>query len=328
MTNKTLVIYHYYEKDCTYIENFFHFLRFGYSSANHYIVVISGEYSIALPTLTNLTYLFAENKNNDYGGHSFAVKTVANLESYDFFIFINSSVRGPYLPSYVSENWTNCFTQFLKGDVGLVGSAINILPATTLLSNLYQEKYGGHCPFSHVQTMAYGMPKKTLRYLLENEFYDIDRRLAKDEVIRDYEIRLSQEVIAAGWNLKCLLPEYNSIDYRKLHADINRTSDKGDATCSFSYFGRTAHPYETMFVKTNRELFTEQYLNRLAYSLLSNIPPPDELNDNFSYLRYLDKLNLATTATDRIRLVVPKPNLKLIPKPLRPLFLALGKLLN
>jgi hypothetical protein len=51
MSNKTLVIYHYFEKDLAYIENFFHFLRFGYSSANDYIVVIYGEHSISLPPL-------------------------------------------------------------------------------------------------------------------------------------------------------------------------------------------------------------------------------------------------------------------------------------
>lgn len=328
MQNKTLVIYHYFEKDLTYIENFFHFLRFGYSSSIDYIVVIAGEYSITLPQFDNLTYLFTENKNNDYGGYSCALKTVADVKSYDFYIFINSSVRGPYLPSYASENWTACFTKLLTGDVGLAGSAINILPTSTFLSKSYEGKYGGEGPFSHVESMAYGMPRRTLLYLIEKGLYDLNHSLSKDQVIRDYEIRLSQQVFAAGWNIKCLLAEYNAIDYRQPHKDINPTSKYGDPSCGYSYFGRTAHPYEAVFIKTNRSLFTPQYLDRLSYSLLAKIPAPKALEDNPSFAQYFEKLNMASISIEPVSIIPPKSKLRFVPKPLRPLFLSLGNLIR
>ncbi|MDP2805261.1 MAG: hypothetical protein Q8O24_04895 [Gallionellaceae bacterium] len=328
MANKTLVLYHYFEKDLIYVENFFHFLRFGYAPSIDYIVIIAGEHTIDLPQFKNLTYLFTKNKNNDYGGYSFALKQTVNIEAYDFFVFINSSVRGPFLPSYISENWTTCFTNLLTENVGLVGSAINILPTSTFLSKSYKEKYGGDEPFSHVESMAYSMSKKILLYLLEKGLYDLVHPLSKDEVIRDYEIRLSQEVLAAGWNIKCLLAEYNTIDYRKPHADLNPTSDKGDPSCSLSYFGRTAHPYETVFVKTNRDLFTEQYLCRLAYSSLLHIPELSGLDKNLSYQKYLEKLKLASTSKERVSFIPPKSKLRFAPKPLRPLMLRVNELLK
>jgi len=54
---KVLVIYHYYEKDQSYIDNFCHFLRFGYDSDLSYLIIVAGEHTIDFPTLDNIQYL-------------------------------------------------------------------------------------------------------------------------------------------------------------------------------------------------------------------------------------------------------------------------------
>ena len=48
--------------------------------------------------------------------------------------------------------------------------------------------------------------------------------LDNTHLIIDFEILMSQTLIKAGWNIRCLLPEYNVIDYRHAHADVNPTS--------------------------------------------------------------------------------------------------------
>jgi len=328
MQNKILTIYHFFEKDHTYVKNFYHFLRFGYSPNIDYVVVIAGKHTINLPQFKNLTYLFTENKNNDYGGYCIAIKKVENITDYDFVFFINSSVRGPYIPSYMTENWTSYFTKHLSDEVGLVGVAINILPKHDSLSKFYKEKYGGDGNFSHVQTTAYGMPQKTLRHLINIGFYDLNNCYNKDEVIRDYEIKLSQEVISAGWNIKCLLPEYNTIDYRQPHYDVNPTASKGDPCCSFAYFGRTPHPFELVFIKTNRSMFAEHYLDRLSYSALTNSTTSDNIRLNHSFAEYQQILNLATSSKAQVAFIPPKSKLRFVPKPLRPFFLSLERLLK
>jgi hypothetical protein len=64
-----------------------------------------------------------------------------------------------------------------------------------------------------------------------------------------------------------MLPEYNQIDYREALTDLNPTSREGDSGFEHSYFGRSAHPYESIFIKTNRNTFSGEDLMRLAYSM-------------------------------------------------------------
>ena len=320
MNKKTIVIYQYFEKDHTYVENFFHLLRFGYSELNDYLLIITGNYTIELPQYQNISYVFIENKNYDYGGYAWAIKNVVKIEQYDFFIFINSSVRGPYIPSYLSENWTECFTKLLINDVGLSGSVINILPEKSSLTKFYKNKFGGSEPFSHIESMVYAMPREVILYLIKNKFYDIIHTLTKDEAIRDYEIRLSQLILAGGWNMKCILPEYNVIDYRGAHHEVNPTSTNGDPVWNFSYFGRTPHPFELIFIKSARSLFTQSYLDRLAYSAMCNSLAPKFLENNPSYMKYVDSLNSSASSEGEVRFVPPKSMIRFVPKPLRPFF--------
>lgn len=46
---------------------------------------------------------------------------------YQYIIWLNSSVRGPFLPAYVKRrmHWTEALTDRLKGKVKMVGATIN-----------------------------------------------------------------------------------------------------------------------------------------------------------------------------------------------------------
>lgn len=246
---RLLLVYHYFEKNSGYKDNLMHYLRFGYDPGADNIIVISGGHSAELPDL----------------------KSVSDIDGYDAFVFVNSSVRGPYIPPYSAVPWHRHLTDLFADDVGLVGSSINILGDDTFEARHYRETYGGDGPHAHVQTMAYAMPAKTMRYLLAQGFYDDSKTLGRDQIIRDYELRLSQLVVANGWNLKCLLPEYNALDYRSAVVPCNPTSRRGDPCYPYGYFGRTPHPYETMFVKTERRLFTPEYLDRLSASMAAGL---------------------------------------------------------
>jgi hypothetical protein len=292
MTQRTLVTYHYFEKDRTYVDNFLHFLRFGYSDRHDYLVIVAGSHSIELPERPNLRYIFTANKNSDFGGYAEAIKTAIDPEAYDFFFFINSSVRGPFTATHGHKDWTSYFLEHFTDDVGLVGATINILPASTIHSLMYEQTYAGRPPFSHVQTTTYVMPRATLAFLIENGFYRSDAALEKREVIRDYEIRLSQMIIGNGWNIKCLLPEYNRIDYRQPHGDVNPTSENGDALFRSAYFGRTLHPFDVIFLKINRGLFPPEHFDRLAYTahVATGSAPAIESGDLRAYMTRLESV--------------------------------------
>jgi hypothetical protein len=49
-----------------------------------------------------------------------------DYQDYKYFVFVNSSVRGPYLPAYMDDiTWTQAFTSQFTTTVKLVGSSIN-----------------------------------------------------------------------------------------------------------------------------------------------------------------------------------------------------------
>lgn len=265
---RTCVLFHYYEADDSHKDNLLHFLLFGYLEHVDYIIIIAGQYSVELPQRPNIKYVFTENKNNDYGGYSAAILGGLSVEAYDSFAFINSTARGPYIPPYVDADWVMCFTAHLRDDVALVGSTINILSPRDDLSIDFKRRHGGKEPFAHVQTAVFALSQKALAFLIAEKFFSNDVIFSKPLMIMDFEILMSQKLIRAGWNIKCLLPEYNVLDYRLVNEDVNPTSMKGDPGHEGGYFGRSTHPYEVIFVKTNRSLFPMHFLEKISYSML------------------------------------------------------------
>lgn len=292
--SRSLVIFHFFEKDATYVANLAHFLLFGYSRDTDYVIVVAGEHTVQLPSRQNIRYIHTENGNSDYGGYCSVMESLGGeVLNYDFIYFVNSSVRGPFLPSYIGKDWKTIFSERLTGDVGLVGSTINILAPDSGYTLKYQAKYQGRAPYSHVQTMAYAMPRRSLAHLLDAGFFSQREVLDKHEVIIEYEVRLSQLILSAGWNISALLPEYRAIDYREQHAEINPHAyhvSRGDPNFRFAYFGRTMHPFEVVFIKTNRQLLTEAYLDRLTYSGLSGTALPQEWTDTPFIMEYVDRI--------------------------------------
>lgn len=51
-------------------------------------------------------------------------------KKYRYYIFLNSSVRGPFYPSYMGPmwQWTEAFTNRLKGNIKVVASSLVCLP--------------------------------------------------------------------------------------------------------------------------------------------------------------------------------------------------------
>lgn len=261
--NKNCIIYHYCEVNSDYRKNLLHFLTFGYREELDFYIVIAGKCTVDFPKLPNIHVIFVPNKNYDYGGYAWLINKVIPISLYDNFIFLNCTVRGPFLPSFITS-WTDPYLRLLKNDVGIVGSTINILSDDSEDSLHYQSLYSDKPPFSHVQTMVFALPTPILKKLQEDNFFVSDVDWNKKDVVTNFEIRLSRQIISYGYNIRCLIPRYNEIDYRGSHSDINPTSALGDAFFPNRFFGRTLHPFETIFVKTGRNLFEDRFLNELS----------------------------------------------------------------
>ena len=247
--NKICVVYNYYEKNNDYKENFDYFLNNGILGEVDYYIVINGFCSIKIPKEENIFIYYRDNIGYDFGAFSYIVNNKLTT-TYDYYFFLNTSVRGPYLKDK-NKKWYDYFIPLFNENVHLVGTSINI--CTNKNYCLYDKKYKKNVN-PHVQSMFFCIDQKYFNELKEEDFFnEIEiNKMNFTELIRDKEVKLSQIAIEKGYNINCILSKYKNKDYVNIRNDINPTSNDGDPYFKNSYFSETINPYEVIFYKTNR----------------------------------------------------------------------------
>ena len=148
-------LYAYYEKNDTYKENLLYFLEHGAPLVDmDYYIIINGTCTLEIPRKKNIHVYSRENKGYDFGAYSFMIHRLK--KKYDYYFFMNSSVRGPYMKSHGSS-WATPFLNLLNGDTRLVGTSINIYPYPTLYQYDLSQLFGVKTVYSHVQSMFFVM---------------------------------------------------------------------------------------------------------------------------------------------------------------------------
>lgn len=117
---------------------------------------------------------------------------------FNKFVFINSTVVGPYLPSYVEKNWVDCFTSKLSEEVKMVGISINFLQGlyNQTISDFIKINYGiDSREHAHIQSMAFALDREGIdilfRYGLFKEHKQFPYGNRKWELICTAEIGMS-----------------------------------------------------------------------------------------------------------------------------------------
>lgn len=205
------------------------------------------------------------NQGLDWGAWSQALDVITP-DPRAAVILMNSTIAGPVFPPWTDplvSNWPQAFVRRLNEETALVGISIN--PRMGL---------------PHVQSMLLCMTGSLLGELRSKTPLFNSKELAtkgKREVVLEHEVALSLYVITElGKNVACLIPEFEGVDWRKpetwpkLLPNMHRSQDP----CFFrSCYGRTLHPYETLFFKVNRDLHREPFM-KLIYSRLGLAWPP------------------------------------------------------
>lgn len=144
--------------------------------------------------------LYRENIGFDFGGWSDALLINDLYKNYDNFIFVNSSVYGPFIPSDFSGKWTDKYIDGLQNNVKLFGSTIN-----TICCPLYK---------SHVQSYIFAMNKETLQYLIDCGIFSItDYVKTFEDAVWNREVLMSRKIIENGWNIGSLFSFYKDVDF-------------------------------------------------------------------------------------------------------------------
>lgn len=273
------IIYHYFEANETYKRNFIYFLNNAITPGPDYFVFISGKCTVNLSEYKNVTYFFINNYNYDFG----AVTKFYNLrdsDKYETYIFINSSVRGPFLPTYYDRNWYRIFTDKLSGNIGLVGSSINIPPEDGIHSIEFKKLHEFKTPFIHVQTAAYALSAAAFDELKRRNFFKPINPSTKLAVICNYEILMSQLLMDAGFALSSLLPTLSYFTEENKDSHNNILTKKGDVLFKCAFHGRSVSPLDCLFVKTNRDMISHHELCSYTFTALFEKAKNLELNND------------------------------------------------
>jgi hypothetical protein len=248
VNNKYCCIYAYYEKDNLYKSNFQYFLENGLLNNVDYYIVINGYHTINIPKRNNITILIRENKGYDFGAYSHVIKKLT--KNYDYYIFLNATVKGPYN----KKNWLEIFLSLFTKDVKLVGSSICYTNINNKLKDIIVDKDNIY----FVQTPFFIIKHDFLMYLNNLDFFNEDELnniTDLEYVIFNKEIKLSYLCYKFGGNINCYLEKYRNLDYRKLNYDINNSSFNGDPYFINSYFCNTIQPNDVIFYKNKRFLY-------------------------------------------------------------------------
>jgi hypothetical protein len=243
-----LVLYALADNDQHAIPNFAFFLKSAISrdTRSRYIIILQGfsqESRSKLPSLpSHAEYVLHSNQCYDWGTYGWMLQSgMVNWRKFKFFLFINSSVRGPFLESYFRGHWTDPFLSLLRGRVKLVG------PTISCEGSPFQGNVQGHWRKNpHVQSYAFATDIIGLDVLLQdpNVFTCHSDRW---DAIYYSELGSSEAMFKAGYSIDCFLLRYANMRWE------NTTPCLDDKNPLFNY-ELPVDPLEVMFVKFKHDI--------------------------------------------------------------------------
>lgn len=182
----------------------------------------------------NAMFIKRENKGYDFGAWSYGLLKDDIYKQFDHFIFINSSVIGPFLSlqNTLKYSWPYLYIDLLKNNIKLAGSTINTKT------------------FPHVQSYFFVMNKDTLEFLIEKKIFDL-HTFTKTfiQTIKEKEILMSKLIIENGWNIGSFMKDYKDTDFTKTKFDPNVCTD---IMLQNIYNKNKWNQYDFIFIKGNR----------------------------------------------------------------------------
>jgi hypothetical protein len=206
---KVLVLYVFHEYN-ERVKHFFENAIFDSKEVDFMIICNNKDLLFEYPSYTNVKKYIRENIGYDFGGWSDALLTEEIYKNYDNFIFVNSSVIGPFMKKELKDKykWTDLYCEQLE-KYKLFGSTINL--------------HGDAYKNAHVQSYIFCMNKETLEYLINCEiFSNKNYEESFEGAIFNREVLMSRKIIEKGWNIGSFLKIYGYIDFTKNETEFKK----------------------------------------------------------------------------------------------------------
>ncbi|KAK9848558.1 hypothetical protein WJX84_002458 [Apatococcus fuscideae] len=262
---RTLVVYLYSETEPEAENNLRYFLRWGVGGAGdgcEYVIVAKAggtddkeleEIVEASPGAVRVERHSVE--CYDWGTIGWLMDTRRiETKPFRYFIFMNSAVRGPFIPPYLQGRlrWQDLLLSRLTEQTKLVGPTISCES-----SPKGGDVNGEWRTNPHVQSV-FAMDKVGLQTMLDdgNVF-----KCHKDmwDAIYYSELGSSLAILKSGFNLDSLMARYQGVDWSDEHnwGCNSRVNPQGEGY----YDGISLDPLEVMFVKFKRVLVQNKWAN-------------------------------------------------------------------
>jgi len=235
--------------------------------SGRHVFVLNGAHTVDVDTLAaqgNVAVVERENRCFDFGAWGVGLGAADDAfgggdAAYTHVVFMNASVRGPFLSSFEVRPWWAVFADQLggPGNVGLVGTSLNCW------SSLQE---------SHLQSMFLVFSAASLRDVVLPSGA-LDCKADHDAAVFGGEIPLSRAFLDAGYSLKTqlrafdrLLPFPGVVTPAAARAEgpegarlyelcvglLQTNGHGGDLLYPGEYGGTDVHPLEVVFAKTGR----------------------------------------------------------------------------
>ena len=252
---KLAIIYVFSPQDNSSFSNLQYFVRngikshHGRSEAFFFIILQGVENLSSLPTLPKVAkYIPHQNLCYDWGtlGWFLFQSGFINQNKFDYFFFINSSVRGPFLPSYVKQSWLDVMLSLMSPVVKLAGPTISCESSGQSIGRFTQNP--------HVQSYAMVTDHAGLSTMFSAGVFTC--RNDRWRTIFYGELLSSRSILDAGYTINSLMMRYRGINW---HDKIFWQCNGGISPLnSHSLDGTTANPLDVMFVKVKDALIENE----------------------------------------------------------------------
>lgn len=229
-------VFHIYNKR---VKHFIKYCIFESTNVDFLIICNDTNLNFNFPQFSNVSVMKRDNKGYDFGGWSDGILTNELYKNYDYFIFVNSSVLGPFLKPNFRGKWTDIYINGLhKQNCKLFGSTINTIKMPSM--------------FSHVQSYIFSMDKEALDHLIEEEIFTM-RKYTKSmtDTILSKEMLMSRKILDKGWNIASLLPLYKGVNFTDSRTFNHNTTTYDDVMYE-QYRRQLWTLYDLVFIKGNR----------------------------------------------------------------------------
>ncbi|KAK6340288.1 hypothetical protein TWF730_002052 [Orbilia blumenaviensis] len=232
-SDRPLITYVYYETPNAR-KNALFFIRHGLHFEADFIFIINGESNIVdqIPVLSNIKIVRRGNTCFDLGAHAEVLTENNNalINTYKRFILLNASIRGPFMPTWSRECWSDAYLAKITEKNKLVGMTMNC--------NIDKGR------MKVLNSMIYATDRLGLNLILpiiSHCFKDFGSAVQAEN-------RAARAVLNEGYDVRALMTAASTLP------DYARQCTHGTVLRPNSYFGINLHPYETIFQKANRDI--------------------------------------------------------------------------